>query len=346
MAAKFRVLSRSAAAVLSAGQKPWGGPARDGEDEKMTVLEGLLAGIVSDPQEETRWLVLADWLEEFDDPRRAELLRLHRRLLSTCCEPKQHPQRSVWQTRIVALIAEGVRPCVPQETLVLPGGAEMTFSFIPPGTFLMGSDHKRANADEKPVHRVTLTKGFFLGIHPVTQTQWKAVTGSNPSHFPGDNRPVEQVSWDDCQEFCKTLTAHLEGRGTVGLPSEAEWEYACRAGTTTKYCTGDGAAALKKAGWYEGNSESQTHPVGELAANAWGLHDMHGNVWEWCQDGYGAYEGSDQIDPQIQTNENKRIQRGGGGCYPPGHCRAACRGGFEPSGRDGYFGCRVCFRLD
>jgi uncharacterized protein (TIGR02996 family) len=312
----------------------------------MTVLEGLLAGIVSDPQEETRWLVLADWLEEFDDPRRAELLRLHRRLLSTCCEPEQHPERGEWQTRIVALIVKGVRPCVPQDTLVLPGGVEMTFSFIPPGTFLMGSDHKRANADEKPVHRVTLTKGFFLGIHPVTQTQWKAVTGSNPSHFPGDNRPVEYVSWDDCQEFCKTLTAHLEGRGTMGLPSEAEWEYACRAGTTTEYWTGNGAAALKKAGWYSSNSGNQTHPVGELAANAWGLHDMHGNVWEWCQDGYRVYESSDQTDPRGQTNNNIFVLRGGGWYNQPGGSRATFRFRCMPGNRGNDIGCRISFRLD
>ena len=103
----------------------------------MSVLEGLLAGIVSDPQEETRWLVLADWLEEFDDPRRAELLRLHRRLLGTCCEPEEHSERGEWLTRIVALIAEGIRPCVPQKAVTLPGGVEMTFSFIPPVTFLM-----------------------------------------------------------------------------------------------------------------------------------------------------------------------------------------------------------------
>jgi uncharacterized protein (TIGR02996 family) len=203
----------------------------------MSVLEGLLAGIVSDPQEETRWLVLADWLEEFEDPRRAELLRLHRKLLATCCEPDHHPERSEWQSRIVALIAEGVRPCVPQETITLPGGVPMTFSFIPPGTFLMGSNQR--HDDERPVHRVTLPKGFFLGIHAVTQAQWKAVTDSTPSQFKGKNRPVENVSWDDFQEFCQKLGGHLKGDGAVSLPSEAEWEYACRAGTTTEYYFGD-----------------------------------------------------------------------------------------------------------
>ena len=202
----------------------------------MNTLEALLAGIISDPLEETRWLVLADYLEENDDPRRGELLRLHRRLLATCCGAEQHPERSTWQARVVELIAAGVRPCVPQHTLTLPGGIALTASFIPPGQFLMGSALMDAQG-EQPVHKVTLTKGFFLGIHLVTQAQWKAVMGTDPSHFKGPNRPVEQVSWEDCQEFCKNLMAHLKSRVTVRLPTEAEWEYACRAGTTTERIT-------------------------------------------------------------------------------------------------------------
>ena len=254
----------------------------------MSVLDGLLAGIVADPLEETRWLVLADWLEEFDDPRRAEFLRLHRKMLATCCEPARHPDRAEWQARIVALIAEGVRPCVPQKTITLPGGVEMAFSFIPPGSFLMGSDHQEGYDEEKPVHRVTLTKGFFLGTHPVTQAQWKAITNATPSYFKGNNRPVETVSWDDCQLFCEMLTAHLGGGGAVGFPSEAEWEYACRAGTTTEFYFGDiitpdlvnydGNGTWN--GSPEGKSREETTEVGSFPANPWGLGDMHGNVWE------------------------------------------------------------------
>ena len=118
--------------------------------------DGLLTGIVSDPCEETRWLVLADWLEENDDSRRAELLRLHRRLLATCCEPDLHPERAAWQARVVELLVAGVRPCVPQHALELPGGIPLTGSFIPPGSFLMGG---KVEDDEGPVHRVTLTRG-------------------------------------------------------------------------------------------------------------------------------------------------------------------------------------------
>src|SRR3954447_8768011 len=131
------------------------------------MLEDLLRAIVADPQPEDRWLVLADWLEEHDDPRRAELLRLHRRLLATCCVPDLHPERAVWQARIVELIGQGLLPCVPQRKIVLGEGVEMVFNFIPPGSFLMGSppQEEGRRADEV-LHRVTLTREFWLGIYP------------------------------------------------------------------------------------------------------------------------------------------------------------------------------------
>ncbi len=309
----------------------------------MSVLESLLAGIVADPQEETRWLVLADWLEEFDDPRRAELLRLHRQLLATCCKPEQHPERNAWQSRVVALIAEGVRPCVPQETITLPGGVGMTFSFIPPGSFLMGSNHPEAFDEEKPVHRVIVTKGFYMGIHPVTQAQWKAITGANPSYFSGDNRPVEQVAWDDCQEFCYKLTAHLKEPVTVRLPTEGEWEYACRAGTTSEFHFGD--SLTPDLAIYD---RAETTEVGSFRANPWGLFDMHGNVWEWCEDWFEQYSGGDQIDPRHLTehSDEYRVLRGGGWCVEPDVCRAAYRIWCEPAHRGDGCGFRCVFRLD
>src|SRR4051794_5742925 len=141
------------------------------------MLEGLLHAIVADPLAEPRYLVLADWLEENDDPGRAELLRLHRKLLATGCEPDLHPERAAWQARVVELIGQGVRPCVPQRTVVLGDGVEMTFSFIPPGTFLMGSPPQEEGwKDSEVLHRVTVTKAFWLGTHPVTKGQWRAVT--------------------------------------------------------------------------------------------------------------------------------------------------------------------------
>ena len=326
----------------------------------MGTLEALFSGLVADPGEETRWLVLADWLEEYDDSRRAELLRLHRRLLGTCCEPERHPERAAWQGRVVALIGEGVRPCVPQRTLELPGGVSLVGSFVPPGEFLMGSDHPEGYPAEKPVHRVSLTQGAFLGIHPVTQSQWKAVMGTQPSHFKGKNRPVEQVSWDDCQEFCQKLTASLKGRVTVRLPSEAEWEWACRAGTTTEYHFGD--VINTDLANYDGNHSwngspkgkyrKKTTDAGSFPANPWGLFDMHGNVWEWCADVWDEafYQKSPSRDPICNNNQNddsvSRVLRGGSWGSYPRYCRAAYRLWIAPVSRNDYFGFRVAFRLD
>ena len=168
--------------------------------------------------------------------------------------------------------------------------------------------------------------------------------GANPSHFKGNTRPVDSVSWDDAGAFTTKLKG-LTGK-PIRLPSEAEWEYACRARTTTDYHTGDGEAALKTAGWYSGNSGGQTHSVGERAANGWRLCDMHANVWEWCQDEYGPYVGSDQTDPQGQTNEHYRVLRGGGWNGTPDECRAASRYCMVRGFSLNYYGCRVCFRLD
>ena len=226
--------------------------------------------------------------------------------------------------------------------LLLPGGVQVIFAWCPPGTFLMGSEN--GEDDEKPVHRVTLTKGFYLGVYPVTQAQWMAVMGVNPSQFKGDARPVECISWNDTGVFAAKLK-ELTGK-PIRLPSEAEWEYACRAGTMTEYHTGDGEAALKRAGWYKDNSGFHTHPVGELAANGWGLHDMHGNVWEWCQDGYGPYVGGDQIDPLAQTIKNSLVLRGGSWDGNPFICRAASRNCLAPAYYFIYFGFRVAFHLD
>ncbi len=315
----------------------------------MADLEALLAGIVFEPLEETRWLVLADWLEENDDPRRAELLRLHRKLLATCCEPEAHPERKMWQARIVELIAAGVRPCVPHRVVQLPGGVPMTFSFIPPGSFLMGGN---VNENEKPIHKVTLTKGFFLGIYPVTQAQWKAVMGTDPSYSKSPNRPVEQVSWDACQEFCHKLTAELNGRGRIELPTEAEWEWACRAGTTTEYHFGDTinialAHYDERGSWFKltRKRRKKSADVGSFPVNPWGIHDMHGNVWEWCADWFGDYTPSDQADPLGQSDGRNRILRGGSFNLSALYCRAAYRGKTSTTHWNFIYGFRVCFRL-
>jgi formylglycine-generating enzyme required for sulfatase activity len=238
-------------------------------------------------------------------------------------------------------------------TVQLGGGLAMKFAWCPPGTFRMGSpptEEKRGD-DETP-HRVTLTKGFYLGVHAVTQAQWKAVMGSNPSDFKGDDRPVEFVSWKDCQEFCEKLGAKTGRR--FRLPTEAEWEYACRAGTTTPFHFGetiftnqanfDGDRTYGKG--KKGVFRKETTPVGSFPANAWGLYDMHGNVAEWCQDRYGPYPSEAVKDPQGDLKGGARVLRGGSWGDDPRDCRAASRNWSAPADRDVNVGCRVVLCLD
>ena len=178
-----------------------------------------------------------------------------------------------------------------QETLgpnVITNSIGMKLVLIPAGEFLMGSPESDSDApdEEKPQHKVRISKPFYLGVTEVTQEQYERVMGENPSRFKGDpQRPVEKVSWEDAVAFCRKLS-EKEGR-TYRLPTEAEWEYACRAGSQTKWSFGDDDSALKEYAWYLDNADSTTHPVAQKKPNAWGLYDMHGNVWEWCQDWYG-----------------------------------------------------------
>jgi formylglycine-generating enzyme required for sulfatase activity len=225
---------------------------------------------------------------------------------------------------------------------------EMAFCWIPPGSFQMGGT---VHDDEKPAHKVTISKGFGMGQTEVTQAQWKAVMGSeSPSHFKGPERPVDSVTWDEAQQFCQKLQESMRKGGmsgvTVRLPTEAEWEYACRAGTTSDYWSGSDEAALRRAGWFDGNSQRQTQPVGKLAKNAWGLFDVHGNVWEWCHDDKRTYTAQEQVDPVGNSNDDSRVLRGGSWGYSPDRCRAAYRLRNAPATRLNYFGFRVCFRLD
>ena len=227
----------------------------------------------------------------------------------------------------------------------ITNGIDMKLELIPVGEFMMGSpdSDEAADDDEKPQHLVRITKPFYLGVYPVTQEQYEKVMGKNPSQFKDPASPVESVSWDDAVEFCKKLSAK-EGK-TYRLPTEAEWEYACRAGTTTSYSFGDDEASLGEYAWFRGNAESKTHPVGQKKPNAWGLFDMHGNVWEWCQDRYGEYSSDAVTDPVTEQPGDDRatlwVRRGGSWYNSAWHCRSAIRLRHAPDYRLFLLGFRV-----
>jgi formylglycine-generating enzyme required for sulfatase activity len=214
----------------------------------------------------------------------------------------------------------------------------MEFVLIPAGTFMMGSE--KGLSDERPVRKVTISKPFYLGKFEVTQKQWEGVMGRNPSNFKGAKNPVDSVSWEDCQTFIQKLCEKVPGQ-TFRLPTEAEWEYACRAGSTTEYGYGDDTVGLGNYAWYYGNSGSKTHPVGEKKPNAWGLYDMHGNVWEWCADWYGNYDSNAATDPVGPSFGVPRVLRGGSWGHIAAYCRSANRVSTYPSSRYHDFGLRV-----
>ena len=216
-------------------------------------------------------------------------------------------------------------------TIKLPGNVEMKFRKIPAGKFTMGSPEKERDSDEGPLHIVRITKPFYLGMYEVTQAQWKAVMGNNPSKYKdcGDDCPVEMVKWNDVQEFINKLN-QKEGSNKYRLPTEAEWEYACRAESNTKFSFGDDVGVLGQYAWYVENSGGSTHPVGQKKPNAWGLYDIHGNVWEWVYDRYGNYPPAPVTDPTGPPSGASRVIRGGSWLNVPGDARSAYRSKYTP----------------
>ena len=226
------------------------------------------------------------------------------------------------------------------------GSATQRMRWIEPGTFRMGSpdnEPERLN-NEGPQHLVTLTRGFWLADTACTQGLWQAVTGGNPSQFKDDpQNPVEQVSWNDVQAFLRSLEALLPGVEAC-LPSEAQWEYACRAGTEIAYHFGNDITS-ERANY--GNSTKKTVPVKSLPANDWGLYEMHGNVWEWCADGRRPYDEAPQQDPEGPADSAQRAVRGGSWIFGAWLARSAHRGAHVPGGADDFFddlGFRLCLR--
>lgn len=236
-------------------------------------------------------------------------------------------------------------PGLPTEATVL------AMVWLPPGTFLMGSPLDEPNRIEEEEHQfeAKVSRGFWLGQHLITQAQWQTVMGYNPSHFHTSlNCPVENVNWDEAMEFCHRLselfTEHLpEGYGFC-LPTESQWEYACRAGTQTIYNIGNTLGDLDRVAWHKSNSLGQTHPVGEKEPNVWGLFDMHGNAFEWCFDPPSSYPDGPEIDWIGKGNGFVRSIRSSSyatSLEATDH-RCACRGAEIPSGKCPWFGFRVC----
>ena len=240
---------------------------------------------------------------------------------------------------------------LPAYTLKLSRDVTMEFQWIPPGRFRMGS--RGYFPDEEPIHEVLITRGFFHGRYPVTQEQFAVWRPEHKNQFDGCPRhPADFVSWNDSVGYCEWLNQHSADQIPKGyqaaLPTEAEWEYACRAGTETEYYTGDGKEALRQAGWFEGNSDDETHPVGRLQSNAWGLFDMHGNVWEWCWDAHCDDAYKDRVDgaadPVVDTDADFRVFRGGCRGHESRYGWAANRG-CETKGRAiWYLGFRAALR--
>jgi len=228
----------------------------------------------------------------------------------------------------------------------------MKFVWIPPGHFLMGSPkEEKDRRDAEARHKVTLTKGFYLGVFTVTQEEWQAVMGNTPSELGGEKKlPVETVSWEDCQEFIKKLRELREkDKKPYRLPTEAEWEYACRAGTATPFHFG-ASLSTDQANFVgdgkKGVNRKKTTPVGGFPPNAWGLHDMHGNVFQWCQDWHGDYPQQEVVDPQGPKAGTSRVLRGGSWQDGPGTCRSAFRAEMPPRIRSCRCGFRVCFFME
>jgi uncharacterized protein (TIGR02996 family) len=334
----------------------------------MSVTEQtFLAALHAEPNDEATWLALADWLEDDGQPERAELVRLLRRL---CTLPvmKRRRERARLEDRVAELLAAGVRPVVAE----LVNSIGMRLALIPPGRFRMGSpaDELYHSDDEGPLHEVHITRPFYIGIFPVTQAEYQRVAGRTPAFFcrSGDGRervagldtrdfPIEQVSWANAVAFCKALSALKSEKAasrTYRLPTEAEWEYACRGGTASSGPFPFGSSFSSDQANFDGTCPYgdaapgpylwRTTRVGSYPPNAFGLYDMHGNVWEWCLDWFGEsyYRKSPRKDPQGPRRGEWRVMRGG--CYVNNYdlCRAGCRGsGFLPDTLHEWSGFRV-----
>jgi uncharacterized protein (TIGR02996 family) len=322
--------------------------------------ETFLSALHENPSDEVTWLALADWLEEDGQAERAELVRLVRRLRTL--PAARRPPRVALERRIAALLEAGVRPVVPE----VVNSVGMRFALVPPGRFRMGSprSEKLRRPNERP-HSVEITRPFYLGVFVVTQRQYETVMGHNPIpdafhdgdvEVPADERPdspVGRVSYHEAGGFLEALSkreAGLEPALNYRLPTEAEWEYACRAGFSSPFHFGpslsgtqanfDGGQPYGKV--KKGPFLNRPCAVGRYPPNAFGLYDVHGNVWEWCHDWYAEdYPEGQAVDPTGPTEGSERVIRGGCVNDDGRSCRAAYRLGVAPAGQYGYLGLRA-----
>lgn len=326
----------------------------------MDLEPAILDALHDDPDDATSWLVLADWLEEQGQPERAEFMRLHRRLRGLTEEAERVPL----EERLCAMLTAGVRPCVPRR--VNSFGMELVL--LPPGVFWLGSPEGEDGrySDEGPRLLVEIRRPFYLGAHAVTQEEYERVMGFNPSHFaPGGEladivrgrdvrrHPVENVTWHDATAFCRTLSdlpAEQQAGRVYRLPTEVEWEYACRGGAALCLPFPCGRTITPRLACYRDSARQRssarrrhTMPVGSYPPNGFGLHDMVGNTWEWCADWYSstAYASNPSADPPGPAEGERRNARGGTYNLETRRVRSADRSSFEPELHDSDLGFRV-----
>lgn len=238
-------------------------------------------------------------------------------------------------------VGEGVEEGQIREMTAL----KIKFCWCPAGSFLMGSPNEsRGHLINEAQYEAVFSKGFWIQQTELTQNQFEQLMGVNPAYFKGQDHPVESVTWTEATEFCRRLSA-LPAEKTAGnlfrLPTEAEWEYACRAGTTTEFYFGDDENEMEEYGWYRSNSERKTHPVAQKKPNSWGIYDMHGNVSEWCLDFYGDYPRESTTNPRGPLTGDKRNLRGGGWFFVPMFARSAHRDAYMETARYAGLGFRV-----
>jgi formylglycine-generating enzyme required for sulfatase activity len=305
--------------------------------------------------EETVCIQLAEWLLSVSDKSSPADKGILLGRAKACCERylEVHTAEDVGRLKgkmllekVEKAIEKAGGPLPKALTLDLGKGVTMKLILIPAGKFMMGSPDNEKGRDprEGPQREVTITKPFCMGATEVTQAQYEAVAGKNPSSLKGPHRPADQAQWDNAVEFCKKLSDKSGKK--VRLPTEAEWEYTCRAGTKTRFSFGDDDTDLHDYAWYAANSESKTHPVGQKKPNAWGLYDMLGNVWEWCSDYHGEpYAIAKNVDPKGPGSGSHHVLRGGSWIDGSQYCRSAYRHGHVPGFPYSSYGFRVVVEL-